>query len=300
MIYRVTHSTRYAYSQLVATSRHALRLTPRTHDHQICRGSRTILSAPSVERRAGIDYFGNNVEFVRIEAAHRELEIQSESLVELRAPEPVDPASTRDWSILWDRLDLEPPEVRLEAEQYRFESPNIVVNDALADYARASFVPGRPLLEAALDLNRRIFTDFSFDPAATTLSTPVEEVFRMRRGVCQDFAHLMIACLRSLGLPARYVSGYLLTRPPPGQARLVGADQSHAWVSLFTGSARGWVDLDPTNDMIPATEHVTLAWGRDYGDISPVRGVLVGGGAHTLEVSVDMAPVEAAAVSRMR
>ena len=182
----------------------------------------------------------------------------------------------------------------LEACQFCFESPRIRIRPEFAAYALQSFTPGRPMVEALLDLTARIHTDFRFDAKSTTVRTPTEEVFKKRRGVCQDFAHVQIACLRSLNLAARYVSGYLRTYPPPGKPRLIGADASHAWVSAYCPGI-GWIDVDPTNNVVPSDGHVTLAWGRDYGDVSPLRGLILGGGAHTLKVGVDMEPVEAPA-----
>ncbi|HSG73308.1 MAG TPA: transglutaminase family protein, partial [Planctomycetaceae bacterium] len=157
-----------------------------------------------------------------------------------------------------------------------------------ADYARISFPPQRDILSAAKDLTQRVFQEFEFDKRATTVTTPVEEVFRHRKGVCQDFAHLQIALLRSLRLPARYVSGYLRTIPPPGKPRLIGSDATHAWLSLYCGADLGWIDLDPTNNLLPSTDHITIAWGRDYSDVPPLRGVYIGGGSHSLSVSVDV------------
>jgi transglutaminase-like putative cysteine protease len=161
---------------------------------------------------------------------------------------------------------------------------------ALRQLAEPSFTPGRPWLEAVLDLTKRIYTEFKYDPAATNVNTALDTVLRIKRGVCQDFAHLQIGCLRSMGLPARYVSGYLLTAPPPGQPKLVGSDASHAWTAAFSPEA-GWIDFDPTNNIIPGIGHVTLAWGRDYGDVCPIKGVLVGGGQHRMRVAVDVAPL---------
>jgi transglutaminase-like putative cysteine protease len=179
----------------------------------------------------------------------------------------------------------------LGAYQFRFESPRIPLRADFAEYALKSFTRRRPLREGLLDLTDRIHRDFRFDSGVTTVRTTTEEVFRKRRGVCQDFAHLQIACLRSLNLSARYVSGYLRTYPPPGQPRLVGADASHAWVSAYCPGA-GWLDLDPTNNLVPSIGHVTLAWGRDYGDVSPLHGLILGGGVHALTVAVDMEMVE--------
>jgi transglutaminase-like putative cysteine protease len=175
----------------------------------------------------------------------------------------------------------------VEAYQFRFESPRIRIRPEFATYARQSFSPGRPMCEALLDLTARINKDFRFDSKSTHVRTPIEEVFRKKRGVCQDFAHIQIACLRSLKLAARYVSGYLRTYPPPGQPRLVGADASHAWVSAYCPGI-GWLDLDPTNNVVPSNGHVTIGWGRDFGDVSPLHGLILGGGAHTLKVAVDL------------
>jgi transglutaminase-like putative cysteine protease len=177
----------------------------------------------------------------------------------------------------------------LNAYQFVFESPRVRPKAEFARYACESFLPGRPLAEALLDLTGRIYRDFRFDSKATNVRTTPEEVLRLKRGVCQDFAHLQVACLRSLGLPARYVSGYLRTYPPPGRARLVGADASHAWAAVYCPGI-GWLDVDPTNNMAPSQSHVTLSWGRDYGDVSPVRGVILGGRDHKVEVGVDMEP----------
>jgi transglutaminase-like putative cysteine protease len=186
-----------------------------------------------------------------------------------------------------------PPPADLAAKRFLFESPNVRVKHELAAYAADCFPPGRPVLEAARALTKKIFTEFEFDPEATTVSTPVMEVLERKKGVCQDFAHLMIACLRSTGIPARYVSGYLLTHPPEGQPRMVGADASHAWVSVYApDTAREWVDFDPTNDLLPDTQHITIAWGRDFSDVSPLRGVIVGGGGHEPEVAVTVTPLE--------
>jgi transglutaminase-like putative cysteine protease len=174
--------------------------------------------------------------------------------------------------------------------EFAFDSPYSIGNEDVLHYARQSFEPGRPILAAATDLTARIFRDFEYRGGVSDVSTPVRDVFAMRKGVCQDFAHLELACLRSLGLAARYVSGYLLTHPPEGKEKLVGSDASHAWLSVWAGNA-GWTDLDPTNNLIPGIEHITVAWGRDYGDVSPINGFIVGGGSHQVAVAVDVRPV---------
>jgi transglutaminase-like putative cysteine protease len=211
--------------------------------------------------------------------------------VQVVAPEIPDPKSTPPWEDVRDRFALGQPPWWLEARQFGYPSPHVPIADELRNYAQPSFPAGRPWLVGVLQLTERIFKEFQYDPAATTVNTPVATVFKNRRGVCQDFAHLEIACLRSLGLPARYVSGYLLTAPPPGQPRLVGADASHAWLSAFCPEV-GWIDFDPTNNQIPTTKHITLAWGRDYSDVCPIKGVLIGGGQHRMRVAVDVVPAD--------
>jgi transglutaminase-like putative cysteine protease len=208
-------------------------------------------------------------------------------LVETSRPAMPEPARTPAWETVAQQLAAPARPAVLDACQFLFPSPLVTVGPAAAAYARPSFAPGRPVLDCALDLIRRIHTEYSYDKSATTIDTPVEQVLADRKGVCQDFAHLAISCLRALGLAARYVSGYLETLPPPGKPKLEGADASHAWVSLFIPDS-GWVDLDPTNNLIPGESHITLAWGRDYGDVTPVKGVVMGGGAHTLSVTVDV------------
>ena len=175
--------------------------------------------------------------------------------------------------------------------QFRFASEYVPLAEQFADYAKTSLKPDCPIVEGVADLTARIHADFRFDPKATNLSTPVREVFERRAGVCQDFAHLQLACLRSLGLAAQYVSGYLRTDPPPGKPRLVGADASHAWISVYCGAA-GWIDFDPTNNVMPGVDHITVAYGRDYADICPIQGVFIGGGRHAMHVAVDVMPVE--------
>jgi transglutaminase-like putative cysteine protease len=237
--------------------------------------------APAVVR-SHQDYFGNAVESFIVERAHTELIVRSTSRVKvLGRPRPASDA-TPPWEEA-RQFDALP----LEALECLFDSASIAVSDAIIGYANPSFPPGRPLLAAVEDLMRRIHADFTFDPQATTVTTPLRDVLALRRGVCQDFARLGIACLRAKGLAARYVSGYLETVPPPGAPRLAGVDASHAWLAIYCPGF-GWVDADPTNNMFPSTTHVTLAWGRDYADVSPVRGVILGGGQHTLHVSVDV------------
>lgn len=292
MRYDVRHRTTYRYSQPVSISHHVLRLAPRRCARQGLHASSLEVSPLPAVRSDSLDYFGNPVTYLTIQEQHEQLVIEARSLVDVAAPAPREPSGTTPWEHVFGLLEHNPTVESLTTLQFAFDSPYTRSSADLEAYARDSFLPGRPVLEAAFDLTRRIHRDFRYDGTATDVSTPVDEIFRLRRGVCQDFAHLELACLRALALPARYVSGYLLTRPPPGQQKLVGSDASHAWVSAWCPEA-GWVDLDPTNDSFVRDEHVTLAWGRDYGDISPINGVIFGGGEHDIDVAVDVSPVEA-------
>jgi transglutaminase-like putative cysteine protease len=291
MIYRIVHRTTYRYRHTVSLGNHVACLTPRSSlHHQLTRNELRIhpLPAACTERR---DYFGNNLCFFTIQEPHKELVVEARSEVVMNGSATPWPKQTPPWEEVARSLPDDHSPAGLEAYQFEFESPRIRVRPEFASYALQSFTPGRPFAEALLDLTARIHSDFRFDSKVTNVRTPTEEVFRKRRGVCQDFAHLQIACLRSINLAARYVSGYLRTYPPPGQSRLVGADASHAWVSAYCPGA-GWLELDPTNNLVPSDGHVTLAWGRDYGDISPLRGLILGGGSHTLKVAVDLEPIE--------
>jgi transglutaminase-like putative cysteine protease len=291
MKYQVVHSTEYQYTEAVPVCHNELHLRPREHPRQICLSSNLTVDPLPSRMAWRRDYFGNPATLFTIQEPHERLTIVSESIVDVSPPLPVSPASTPPWEEIRDRFALGQPPWWLEARQFVLASPYVPLGGELFEYATPSFPLGRPWLEGVLDLTRRIYQEFVYDPRATTISTPVLEVLKMRRGVCQDFAHLQIACLRSLGLPARYVSGYLLTLPPPGMPRLVGADASHAWVSVFCPEI-GWVDIDPTNNQIPTLHHITLGWGRDYSDVSPVKGVITGGGSHAVRVSVDVTPLE--------
>ena len=291
MTYRITHRTLYDYSEPVAVSHHAARVKPRPLPHQRRTAFDLTISPEPAVRKMRTDYFGNRVCFFSIQELHQRLEVVAISEVTVTSDTLPAPVLSPDWEDVRDEFsDPVSPEV-VEPYQFAFDSPLIRTFPELADYARVSFPKGTPLLVGALDLNRRIFQDFKYDPVATSVATPLEEVWKSRRGVCQDFAHLAIASLRSLGLPARYVSGYLRTHPPEGQPRLVGADASHAWFSVFCPSI-GWVDLDPTNNLQPDEEHITVAYGRDFSDVSPVSGVITGGGRHDVRVAVDVEPVD--------
>ena len=285
--YDVTHTTRYEYSESVSVSHHVARLRPRGLARQRCSHHELHIDPPPASWSTREDYFGNTMTVFVMGGAHTSLTVRATSRVSLSPPDIPAASSTPPWEAARD-YDVLP----LEAIECLFDSMSIHVSPGLADYAHPSFPPGRPLVEGIVDLTRRIHEDFTFDPQATTVATALDEVVRLRRGVCQDFARLEIACLRSLGLPARYVSGYLETVPPPGAPRLAGADASHAWLAVYCPGS-GWIDVDPTNNLLPSTTHVTLAWGRDYGDVSPIRGVILGGGSHSLQVSVDVNRVDA-------
>ncbi|HLH53172.1 MAG TPA: transglutaminase family protein [Verrucomicrobiae bacterium] len=290
MRYSVSHETSYHYNNAVSVSHHLIRLTPRPLPYQRpLNHVITVLPRPAVLDTHS-DYFGNSVNFVTIEGPHRELSVRSECEIELSPKRAVDAKNTPAWENV---RELCRGNTHLDAGrscEFVFASPLIPLRDEFFEYTAEVFAAGKPILEAAIDLMRRIHDEFEFDPKATTVATPLQQVFRQRRGVCQDFAHLQIACLRSHGLPARYVSGYIETVPPPGQPKLVGADASHAWLQLWCGES-GWCDLDPTNNLLPQERHITLAWGRDFGDVSPLRGVLVGSGNHHLKVAVDVTPL---------
>jgi transglutaminase-like putative cysteine protease len=288
--YEITHRTLYEYAAPVSVSQHVARLTPRGTATQACEMFGLEIAPVPTLRQTRTDYFGNELCLFSIQEIHQQLEIVTKSRVSVQVREKV----VAETSLAWEEAaqlfrDPVSPEV-VEPYEFVFDSPQVRASFELADYARESFVDETPLLVGARDLTRRIFTDFKYDPKATTVATPLEEVWEKRRGVCQDFAHLGIACLRSLGLPARYVSGYLRTRPPEGKPRLVGADASHAWFAVYCPGT-GWVDFDPTNNCQPRGEHITVALGRDFGDVSPVAGILTGGGHHEVKVSVDVAEV---------
>ena len=287
MRYRIRHLTRYRYSEVVTNSQHDLHLLARDLPHQRCLSSELeIKPAPSVceERR---DYFGNRATHMVLASAHSELSVIAHSRVEVALPATL--AAEQD--LAWEEAvaHIASDRSQLPVQEMTFPSPFIVPWDDLHAYARESFPAGQPVLQGCLDLMARVHSDFTYDPKATTVATPLDEVFGKRRGVCQDFSHLMIACLRSLGLAARYVSGYLVTTPPLGKPRLIGVDASHAWLAVFSPRF-GFVDVDPTNNVVVGDQHITLAMGRDFGDVTPLRGVVLGGGRHELEVAVDVLP----------
>jgi transglutaminase-like putative cysteine protease len=287
-VYRVRHSTRYAYEAPVIHAHHACHLRPRQFDWQGVAKHDLVVEPAGVMRRS-VDYFGNQLHLLELSSQHDLLDVTSSSVVEI-APRPEPPI---EGDISWEETAerLHSAGALVSAVEYCFDSPLVRAHPRLAHYAQPVFSPGRPLVAAIVDFCRKIFEEFKYETTATDVTTPLAQVLRERRGVCQDFAHLAVGCLRSLGLAARYVSGYLETKPPPGKPRLVGADASHAWASAYV-PGYGWLDFDPTNNVLPNLDHVTVAWGRDFSDVSPLKGVVLGGGAHRISVSVDVERVE--------
>jgi transglutaminase-like putative cysteine protease len=304
MLLHVTHETRYVYTPPVETAQHLAHLKPlSTASQQLLSHALEIAPEPA-QRSESVDAFGNTRAFFALEATHGELVVVARSTVQTAPARPLpDALAAQPWEAVRERFRYHKGTQYDAASAFVFASPYVPQLDDFADYARPSFTPGRPVLEAVADLTQRMFREFTYDGDTTEISTPAVEALAQRRGVCQDFAHIMIACLRTLGLPARYVSGYLLTQPPPGQPRLVGADASHAWVSVYlplpedaddAGHAAGcWADFDPTNGRQPGEDYVTLAIGRDFSDVSPIRGVLHGGAQHSLQVGVTVEPAAA-------
>ena len=324
MLLHVTHETRYDYAPAVETAQHMAHLRPRDLGCQAVLDHRLAISPAPVHRSESDDIYGNRRTFFALESTHDQLVVTAESLVRTAQPALSPQADTRlAWDVVRERFRYRAGQHDDAASDFVFPSRHVPPHDDFAAYARASFPPGRPLFEAAMELTLRIHRDFEYASGSTEINTPAVQALAQRRGVCQDFAHIMIACCRALGLPARYVSGYLLTQPPPGQPRLVGADASHAWVEVYlpgagadashawvevylpgraaedhdegdtTSIAVGdWAGFDPTNGRQPGEDYVVLAIGRDYADVSPMRGVLHGGARHVLDVGVTVRPYE--------
>jgi transglutaminase-like putative cysteine protease len=288
MIYHIVHDTTYHYSSTVSLCHNLAHLTARDTAWQALERHELLISVPQVVLSTRDDYFGNRATYFTVQEPHRQLDITAINVVRMTPRPELDPAATPAWEQVVGSLATGHDAETLAAYQFVFDSQYVQRDPALAAYAAPSFAAGRPLLEAVLDLTGRIHSEFAFDSGAGhTFDAPLTRLLELRRGVCQDFAHLQIGCLRSLGLAARYVSGYLLTDPPPGRDRLRGVDMSHAWVSVFC-PPHGWIDVDPTNNLVPREKHISLAWGRDYDDVSPMKGVILGGGWHSLTVGVDV------------
>ncbi len=277
MKYNITHKTTYTYLKPVSVCHNVLRLIPRNTERQFCRDVAVKIHPEPDTLHEYEDFFGNKVVYFSIEKEHAQLTVNVHSVIEKTA--------TRSREI--NMYDNDAGEIR----QFIFETPMTAWNEEIKGYALTSFQPGRPVLEATGDLTARIYRDFGFTPGFTTISTPLAVVMRERKGVCQDFAHLAIACIRSVGLPARYVSGYIETISPAGVEKLIGVDASHAWFSAYIPNV-GWMDFDPTNNMLPGDQHITIGWGRDYADIAPMKGIILSSGSHGLAVSVDVKRIQ--------
>ncbi len=288
--YQVRHRTTYRYKRHVAYSRLIAHLAPRATARQRPLTFDVDVKPWPVERRQRSDFFGNTTNWFTIDEPHDVLEVVSESQVAVDAPPAFDPDASLSWEAVRRSFEFPADPASQQVVQYVFDTPVTAGNRDVQAYAEASFTPQRAMLRSVLDLNARIYHDFKYDTKATDARTTVKRVFELRAGVCQDLAHAGVAAVRSMGLAARYVSGYLLTHPPPGKERLVGADASHAWFAAWIPPF-GWIDFDPTNNMLPGREHITIAWGRDYGDVSPIHGIITGGSEHKVDVAVDVMPL---------
>ena len=292
MIYDIRHVTTYSYASSVNFARCTLRLEPRQADGQTLLSHVVDIRPRPTQRSVRSDYFGILTESTLIETPHRSLKIESRARVRVERQPPERNADSAPWENIRKAAFASTDLGAMSPITYVFASPHAPIQPALTAYAAESFTPGRGVLSGAIDLMHRVYTDFKYDSKATEISTPLEEVFEKKHGVCQDFAHVMIASMRGLGLPAAYVSGYLRTIPPPGQKRLEGADATHAWVTVWCGEGLGWVGLDPTNDILICNDHIELAVGRDFSDVSPVDGVIFGSRRLKLSVGVDVIVVE--------
>jgi len=291
MIYDISHKTFYIYSTPVSQSHHIVRLAPREVVNQTIVQHSLFIEPTPTSRTDGVDHLGNPASWLSIESKHSEFVVHARTGVSVEKPGDIDPERT----LAWDRIRdvLSDPNCQPDLDVMRYLAPSRLTgaDSDVAAYARQSFKRGRPTISAASELMSRIYNEFEFDTSATDVSTPLFEVLATRRGVCQDFSHLMLACVRAMGVPARYVSGYIRTYPPEGVQSLLGADATHAWVSVWSPES-GWVDMDPTNNKVLQDEHIAIAYGRDYDDVSPIRGVLLGGSEHTVAVSVDVVAIE--------
>jgi transglutaminase-like putative cysteine protease len=289
MKYSIRHVTVYRYGDWVSNCQTKLWMLPRALPYQQCLSSGVeVRPAPAQLPVERADFFGNRTLYFSIQRPHDRMELVAECLIDRQAPAWPDPPAL-PWRASLAQLPQAPDYAR-DIAQFLLPSPYIVWNEAIVRYAQESFKGEVPLFQAVKGLMGRLHQDFAFVPGATTLATPLATVMAERKGVCQDFSHLMLAFLRCMGVPARYVSGYLETLPPPGKAKLQGADASHAWLAAYL-PGMGWVDFDPTNDVLPGERHITVAWGRDYGDVPPAKGIIRSSGQHALEVAVDVVPL---------
>lgn len=287
MILEINHRTLYRYGTAVIQSQHLVHKTPRSMPRQVLLHHSLIIEPAPALRYDGVDAFGNAIVILDIELEHKEFVLNSRSEIATSPSPPIDFAASAPWDAPETSRSRLEARVDLDVAQFRCASRLTTPTLDIADFANTFYMAGRPVLEATMDMVTHIFREFKFDNAATDLSTPITQVLRQRRGVCQDFSHLALAAARAMKVPARYVSGYVLTKPPPGQPKLQGGDASHAWISVWSAD-HGWVDFDPTNGLLVSDEHATVAYGRDYDDVSPISGVLIGGGEHSISVAVDV------------
>lgn len=287
MNYRVVHTTRYDYGQLASVNYNEAWLTPRTFPGQVCTACRLDVEPETSERGEHDDFFGNRVTYFSVQRPHQRMIVTATSAVSVDPEARPAPSADPDWEDVHRRLQASADSPARHARLFVLGSPLCAPSPALADYGAVSFPAGTGLLAGAADLMHRVHTDFEYVPEYSTIATPLAQLLSDRRGVCQDFAHVAVGCLRSLGLAARYVSGYLETLPPPGREGLRGADAAHAWFSVWLPDV-GWFDFDPTNDRVPLDQHIAVAWGRDYSDVTPLKGVVYGSGGHRMTVAVDV------------
>ncbi len=287
MKYRIRHLTTYRYTGAVTTCHNEIHLAPRNAPTQRCERYELFIEPNPAGMGSRLDFFGNPTHYFSIHESHLSLTLHAVTDVQIQPKEFSDPSNSPRWEDVRRNIRKAGMSPEVALLPYTFDSPLVSPSSELQLYALESFWPDRPIAEAAIELTSRIFNGFVYDTEATDVFTPLHDVFGLKRGVCQDFAHVAIGCLRSIGLPARYVSGYIRTQPAGGKTKLIGTDASHAWISVYCGPY-GWLDLDPTNNLVVHSDHITLAWGRDYSDVTPVKGVVVGGGDHRLNVSVDV------------
>ncbi len=304
MLLHVLHETRYDYSPSVENAHHVVHLKPTSGAQQQLLSHELRIDPPPAQQREVADVFGNMRTFFSFQSAHDTLRVVADSVVQTGVSPADPPAASASWERVREHLRYHAAAAWDPASEFLFASPYVPRDEAFSDFARPSFTAGRPLAEAAHDLMGRIYRSMTYESQSTDASTPALQALTQGKGVCQDFAHIMVACCRAMGVPARYVSGYLLTHPAPGQPRLIGSDASHAWASVYCPAANGqgeidrqqpgrWLDFDPTNDRAPGEDYVTLATGRDFLDVSPMRGVIRGGAHHALSVAVTVAPLPA-------
>jgi transglutaminase-like putative cysteine protease len=291
--YDIVHETKYRYSEPVAVCLNQLRMRPQTRPPSVvCNQCSVAIEPMPAKIDTHPDYFGNIVDSFAIESPHDSLVVKVSSQVQVNATNPFESQNIPTVAELTNAVRAGQTQSDLLAKEYVFASPRVPLAEQFAAYAKTVMSDGLSVLDAVLELTKHIHEDFRYDSTATDVATTTEAAFELKAGVCQDFSHVQIACLRSLGLPARYVSGYLRTLPPPGKPRLIGNDESHAWISVYAGEMLGWIDFDPTNACQIGVDHIPVCVGRDYDDISPMRGIVLGGGDTILSVNVDVAPVE--------